>query len=58
MVSAGSNPRVDEVDRIVLAFEGQIPAGTVDVLLPLFGATAPAELLPERQPKREDSSRR
>jgi hypothetical protein len=34
-------------------WRGRIPVAAVDVLLPLFGATAPAPLLPERPVARE-----
>jgi hypothetical protein len=35
------------------SWRGRIPLGTVDVLLPLFGATAPAPLLPDQPAPRE-----
>jgi hypothetical protein len=35
------------------SWQGRIPVGEVDVLLPLFGATMPAPLLPERPAPRE-----
>jgi hypothetical protein len=34
-------------------WRGRIPVADIDVLLPLFGATAPAPLLPERPAARE-----
>lgn len=37
------------------SWRGQIPVASVDVLLPLFGATAPAPLLPEFSSPREYS---
>jgi hypothetical protein len=50
---SGPDARLFEASWLGSSWTGQIPVASVDVLLPLFGATAPAPLLPAQPSPRE-----